>query len=291
VWDNWVKNLTSQELEVLLYVVVGIRKRVERCYRVVESYCYEPYSRALWRIKKHRSKSGGTESVHPLRQIWESINSAEDSIEDDVRQWAHTRSIIGSMSSKGAKSLQQSEEKFTQKRKDRARRVIEDTINRVLFGERKKEPKYVEIGGQKILVSSLETSRSTEDLEEDMMRVMRGEEDLHDMVVRQYKERALAMMEESRMAKERAREEAMEMVGEESKIVGYTEEQLKQLGVSTPKPTSSSQMSETDRAFLDYINKPVRVGWIGISGIPEEAKEEKRESLQDRIAARKAVMK
>jgi hypothetical protein len=289
VWDNWLKDLTSHELNMLLYVVMGLRKRVERCYKLVESFCYEPYSRALWRVKR----SGGGHQ-HPIRQIWGSINLAEDSIEEDIKHWSHTRSVVGSMSSKWAKSLQQSEEKFIRKRKERSQRVIEETVNRVLFGDKKQEPRYIDIGGQKILVSSVESSRSVEDLEEEMMRTMRGEEDLHEMVVRRYKERAKSMMEEARVEREKAREEAQSMIGESgNRMVGYTEEQLRQMGVSGNRSTNV-QVSETDQAFVDYINKPVKMGWIGISGTPEEAgKKDPGDigSLQDRISGRRPTIK
>lgn len=290
LWEFWAKSLSSQELDPMVSVIVGLRKRVDRCYKLVEAYSFESYSRSAWKIKRASTHK----DLHLLQQVWESINIAEDLIEEDIRMWAHTRSVVGAMSSKGAKSLKQSEDKFLQKRTSRYQKVIEDTVNTVLFGDRKKEPEYIEIGGQKVLMPNIESSQTVEEMEEEMARIMRGEEDFHDMVVRQYKERAKARIQEAKEAREKAREEAMGHVEESvaSQLVGYTEEQLKALGVKDRKATSVDPIPESDQAFLEYLEKPIKVGWIGLSGIPEEAKEKSGgETLQDRMSRRKPTMK
>ncbi len=293
LWSVWLKELTLSELNPMVSIIRGLRNRIDRCYGIIEAYCFEPYSRSAWRVQK----SGGIpENLHLLQKVWYSINTAEDLIEEDARLWSHTRAIVGSMSSKGAKSLQESEKKFLEKRKSKSHQIIEQTINRILFGEVKKEPEYIEINGQKVLMPAVQSSQTVEEMEEEMARIMRGEEDFHDMVVRQYKERAKARVEEAKRAREEAREEALG--GQEhsgpSKIVGYTEEQLRGLGVKSRRATSVGPIPESDQAFLEYLDKPVKIGWIGLSGIPEEANKGKKEdggSLQEKMTSRKTVMK
>ena len=292
LWDLWLNSLTTGELDPMVSIVKGLRKRVDRCYFLVEAYCFEPYSRSAWKVNKGVTRDNNS---HLLQKVWYSINTAEDEIEEDIRMWAHTRAVVGSMSSKGAKSLQQSEQKFLDKRKSKSHQIIEKTINRVLFGEVKKEPEYIEINGQKVLMPAVQSSQTVEEMEEEMARIMRGEEDFHDMVVRQYKERAKARVEEAKKAREEAREAALEAHGDSgpSKLVGYTEEQLRGLGVKSRKATSADPIPEADQAFLEYLEKPIKVGWIGLSGIPEEAKDssKKKGSLQEQMQARKPTMK
>jgi len=284
----WVESLINVELDVLCSVCFGLKKRMDRCYKLVEAYCHEPYSRYNWRIgTRPRGKTY-------VGQVWSSINRIEDQLDEDMRNWTHTRAIVGAMSGKAAKSLAQSEEKYVKSRKLAAQRTIERVVNEVLFGEvTPPEPEYIEIGGEKVMVPTI-SPQSLESLEAEMARAMSGEKDLHDILVEDYKARAKQHMENSRRAREEARNRSLESSQDESgSIKAYTPEQMEELGIrKSNNPTSVQSTSEVDRRFRDYLDTEVRIGWIGLKGIPEEATpSNEKSSLQDRLKKRNPTMK
>ena len=284
----WADNLLNVELDVLCSVCFGLKKRTDRCYKLVEAYCQEPYSRYNWKIG---TKSKGDTYVG---QVWSSINRIEDELEEDMRNWSHTRAIVGAMSGKAAKSLAKSEEQYIKSRKLSAQRTIEKAINEILFGEvAPPEPEYMEIGGEKVLVPII-SPQSLESLESEMARDMRGEKDLHDILVEDYKARARKHMEDAKRAREEARERSIELSKEDSGVIkAYTPEQMEQLGIrKASKPTSVQSTPEVDHRFRDYLGAEVKIGWIGLKGIPEEANNPvEKSSLQDKLSKRKPVMK
>jgi hypothetical protein len=284
----WADKLLNVELDVLCSVCFGLKKRMDRCYKLLEAYCHEPYSRYNWRIGTR--PKGDTY----VGQVWTSINKIEDDLDEDMRNWTHTRAVVGAMSGKAAKALARSEEKYVKSRKLSAQRTIEKAINEVLFGEvTPPEPEYIEIGGEKVLMPTI-SPQSLESLEAEMARDMRGEKDLHDILVEDYKARARKHMEDAKRAREEARERSIELSQEDSgTIKAYTPEQMEQLGIQKAnKPTSVQSTSEVDHRFRDYLDTEVRIGWIGLKGIPEEANKpvEKSSSLQDRLNKRKPTM-
>jgi hypothetical protein len=306
VYQEWTKEIDKESLEIMCYTLHGLRYRAERVMRLVEAFSYESYSRFMWKIRKEQMRS--LEDPTPAQQIWKMYNDIEDNLKEDSKTWIHTKAIIGSMSGKAAKSISQSEEKFMEERKKNSEKVIEDTVNAVLFGEKPtEEPVYVEINGQKVLMPKVKTS-SIEEMEEDMARVMRGEKDYHDLVVEDYKNKVRAKMAAIQIEREETRKRAMKIIEEEQtrdggdQVVGYTKEQLKELGKSQDfNTTTGSVISDEDRAFREYINNEVRIGWIGLSGVPEEANLSKTQSskkemyepmsLQDKITKRIPTLK
>ena len=288
VSQTWADKLLNVELDVLCSLCLGLKKRMDRCYKLVEAYCYEPYSRYSWRIG-NRPK-GETY----IGQVWSAINMMEDELDEDMRNWTHTRAIVGAMSGKAAKALAKSEEKYVKSRKLSAQRTIEKIINEILFGEvLPPEPEYVEIGGEKVLMPVI-SPQSLESLEAEMARSMRGEKDLHDILVEDYKARAKSHMEDAKRARKEARERSIESSqGESGVIKAYTPEQMEQLGVrKSSRPTSVQSVPEVDRRFRDYLDSEVKIGWIGLKGVPEEAKGPvEKPSLQDELNKRKPTMK
>ena len=299
VYNEWVKNLHYEQVIVVYTYVTGLRNRVGRATRIVDAYCHERYSRSQWRMS---GPPVGDRNI--VQRLWLAYNEAEDRYEADLRQWQHTRSIVGSMSGKGAKSLQEAEKKWDEKRENRARRTIEDAVNWIISGEREEQaPMTVTIDGKTYEVPKVHAAQTVEEMESEMMRAVRGEKDYHDLMVDRYKEFHRKRLEEAREKQRAALEAAWGDqeggLGGETRMVGYTPEQLAQINPSmlTKKPnTQRAAVSAERERFTEYLDSEVKVGWIGMRGTPEVAKNPQPEgggegSLQDKISRRKPTLK
>lgn len=298
VHQEWTRHLLRPQVDVLYAYVAGLRNRMDRAIRITDAYCHEGYSRSLWRMT---GKSLTGENV--IQRLWIAYNQAEDGYDLDLRQWAHTRAVVGSMTSKGAKSLAESEKRWEQRRKDRAQRTIEETVNWIISGDLEdQKPIIITMNGQTYEVPKVHGSQTVKEMEDEMMRAVRGEKDFHDVIVDQYKEYHRNRIAEAR----RKRQEALEKVwgtGEaglqgETRFVGYTPEQLAEINPSLLKKKPNAQRSpvspETQR-FHQYLDSDVKIGWLGTQG-PEEAAsrpspEDEGKSLQDKIARRTPRLK
>lgn len=298
VYNEWTRNVHYEQILVIYAYVTSLRKRIDRAIKITDAYCHERFSRSLWRMIGPAVGARNT-----IQQLWAAYNEAEDQFDADLRQWQHTRSIVGSMSAKGSKALKEAEDKWNQKREDRGRRLIEEAVNWIISGDPEdQEPLTVTIDGQTYEVPKVHAAQTVEEMESEMMRAVRGEKDYHDMLVERYKDSHRRRLDESR----RKQREAMEAVwgGQdeglrgETRMVGYTPEQLAKLNPSilSKKPnTHQSQSSpEVDR-FNQYLDSEVAVGWIGLQGTPESAESGQKkaggDSLQDQISRRTPRLK
>ncbi len=298
VYQEWVKNIHHEQALVIYVYITSLRNRVDRAIKITDAYCHERYSRSRWRM--NGTPSGDWNIV---QQLWVSFNEAEDNYDRDLRQWQHTRSIVGSMSGKGAKSLKEAEDKWREKKNAETHRVIENAVNWVISGDRSEQkPLVVSFGGQTFEVPKVHAAQTIEEMEAEMMRAVRGEKDYHDLMMDQYKEFHRKRLEEARQKQQAAREAAWGSQEEsglqgETRLVGYTPDQLANINPEVlkkrPNLQQSSSSPEQDR-FNQYLDTGVEVGWIGLKGTPEKAAApttQKSESLQDKISRRAPTLK
>lgn len=296
VYHEWVKDIPDSLLDVLYTYLIGLRYRVERAVKLTDAYCHEGYSRSLWRMMRHLSGS-----LNTVQRLWVAYNEAEDVYEMDLRHWKHTRAL--SMSAKAAKSIQDAENKWADRRREQAQRIIEDAVNWVISGSLKEKPLIkVTVNGQTYEVRNIHASQSADELHEEMMRAVRGEKDYHDIMIEQYKEFHRRRLEQARKEQQDAIAAAWghedEGVHAETSMVGYTREQLAELrpDVLTKRPTQQSHISPEEESFNQYVNQDIKVGWLGVTGMPEEAAFTKpasteTESLQDKISKRAPTLR
>lgn len=299
IFKEWLENTRWEHLEVFHPYILGLRNRIHRATRITHAFCNETYSRHLW---KNLGRPEEVQNV--VQRLWAAYNHADDVFDDDLRQWQHTRSIVGSMTNKGAKQLRKSADQWEEKRKTRQQKAIEDAINWVISGEREdQKPITVTVNGQEFTVPKVHASQTVEEMQEELMRAVRGEKDYHDHMVEQYKEFHRARLEKARQERQAALQKAREQVetrgiSGRTTIVGYTPEQLAQINPEVLRqPTARVQTSSPEHDRFDkYVKTDVEVGWIGTSGRPEAADpvEEgtpKKESLQDKISRRNPRLK
>lgn len=299
LFKEWLEDTRYEHVEVLHPYVLGLKNRLQRATRITHAYCNEVYSRNLW-----RSSGPPKRTQNIVQRLWVAYNEADDLFDTDMRQWQHTRSIVGSMSSKGAKQLRKSSDQWEEKRKVRQQKAIEDAVNWVISGEREEQkPITVTVNGRTYTVPKVHASQTVDEMQEELMRAVRGERDYHDHMVEQYKEFHRARLEGARqerqaaLQKARERAEARGITGRTT-IVGYTPEQLAQINPEILKqPTARVQATSPERDRFDkYVQTDVEVGWIGASGRPEAASPSEenapqKESLQDKISRRNPRLK
>ena len=311
------QEMPASFVSALYSVLDGLGRRVTRALTTVEAYCYEYYSRSLWRSVV------GNESTpiqNPVYRVWRSFNLAEDTRQADFAQWEHTRMYVSSMSSKGAKHLINEEKKLKQREQDRRNGVIEGTVTRILSGSQSVESGAVTVtlGGETFEVPRVMAARSAGDLMDEMERAARGEKDYHDKVVERYKEGIRNRVEAERTLRQEAYNTALTLAQEEAQapppspdqapppvqLVGYTPDQLREINLpSTFTPRrQTADASHGARLYDRYMQSASpKVGWVGVKGVPEpatpsapalgEGNEAPASPLQQAVAARKPTVK
>jgi hypothetical protein len=270
-------------VNVLYTVFDGLGRRVTRALSIVEAYCYEPYSRSLWRgIVGNEGKP----VQNPVYRVWRAFNLSEDTRQADFIQWEHTRMFVSAMSSKGAKHLLNEEKKIKQREQDRRNGAIEDTVTRILSGSRSVERSAVTVtlDGETFEVPRVMAARTADDLMAEMNRTVNGEKDYHDKVVERYKGDIRNRIESERTHRQEAYEGALAIARENAQaspdeapslpLVGYTPEQLRQLNFITPftPRRQTADVSHGTRLYDRYMQSAeTPVGWVGVKGVPEPA--------------------
>jgi hypothetical protein len=274
------QGLPTPFLNALYSVLDGLGRRVTRALALVEAYCYEPYSRSLW---KSVAGNEGKPVQNPVYRVWRAFNLAEDTRQADFMQWEHTRMYVSSMSSKGAKHLLNEEKKIKQREQDRRNSVIEETVTRVLSGSKSVEGSSVTVtlDGETFEVPRILSARTADELMAEMERTVKGDKDYHDKVVERYKEGIRARFETERARRQEAYDAAIALAHGEAgsaeepaslPLVGYTPTQLQQLGVTstfTPRK-QTADVSHGARLYDRYLQaRSPKVGWVGLKGVPE----------------------
>ena len=272
---------------------------MERAIKITDAYCHEDYSRSMWRMI---GPMEGDRNV--IQRLWVSYNKSDDANEADKRQWSHTQSIMGAMSGKAAKAVGESLRKWQQKKEDRARRTIEDAVNWIISGGREEQNLTVTINGETYVVPKVHASQTVAEMEDEMMRAVRGERDYHDILVDQYKQKHRQRLEEARKKQREATAAAWGESGEgegdgfhgETRFVGYTTAQLAEISPAMLKKkpnTRRDAVSPERQRFTDYLETDVKVGWLGANSLPEEVKKKPAEgqTLQDKINRRTPQIK
>lgn len=307
-YNEWFRDLSTEWVDVLFSFVWGLRSRVDRATRIVSAYAYEDYSRNLWAIAPDGHRSGNI-----VRRLWSLYNKGEDEFQASLRQWAHTRAVVGAMSGKGAKSISQAEKKWVAQRKEHAQKIIEETVNWIIYGDPEEQPPVVvTIGGKEYVVPKIHAALSVEELYGELMQSVRGERDYHDEMIARYKDfhrqRMEQMEREQREALEAAAkargDDLAEGIGGETRMVGYTMDQLSHVNPKLVERGPNVQRETFDpdaERFRQYLDTDVGVAWIGADGnpTPVDQKPTKPEpgsnpdpggegaSLQDRVANRR----
>lgn len=304
LYQGWLKDCPEEILEVLFFCIVGLRNRVQRAIRLTYAFCYENYSRSFWRmIGDHKDWS----NCSVVSRLWRAFNYQEDLRVLDEREWEHTKVISGSMSKKAFDSINKFLNDSKSKDREKRQREVEGAVNWAFFGEKEEQESptvKVNYGGQEHeLPITTKGSDSAESMIAEMKKVMRGEKDLHDILVEEYHENIRKRREEEMARRRKILEDALERRADEevtggTVMTGYTKEQMEQLKLEGSKKTG--QLYDAKEGFLyeRFIQPKIVVGVLGKTG-PEQAdnsntgkvSDNPKESLQDKIAKRSPELK
>jgi len=295
-------SLHEKELKALYSIIEGLGTRVSRCFELAEAYCYEPYSRNSWRPSL---KDIPRSEDNPIRRMWRAFNLVEDSREEDFNRWEHTRASVASMTSKGAKAMATEEKKLRDREKMRRNSVIEEAITKRLSGTETLDGNLVSVtlDGETFEVPVIMSPRSSDELFAEMDKAMKNKKDYHDLVVDKYKRGIQERFEQEREQREELYRRASEQAYEDSNsegtpLVGYTSEQLREMKLTTPfTPKKEYAPNESSSRLYDrYVKQEVKVGWIGVKGLPEEAGNDAptrapQPSLDEALKSRKPTLR
>jgi len=289
-------------VEKLFSVYTALQNQVHKAFTLLEAYCYEDYSRMFWRMAgrstpAHETMSGipglSTLGMNHLQRLWVAYNISEDDRNQWQQDWSAAKLVASAQSPKGVRRLNQREEGERKLEEERRKKVIE----RVFY----------EATGKRVGESSgmvVYRSVTPEELVEEMHRWQRGEKDAHDLVVDSYKNQIRAKHEAERQKHEermRALEQLQVETGAQgaSVLVGYTEEQMRQLRMDPNSPLRKrgavvASNTNAARLYQKYVAPEIVVGGIGDGGkaiaAPREVGHEEGGTLNDAVATRRVQL-
>lgn len=235
-----------------------------------EAFCYTASSRYLWSKWKTSSKLGAfIEGVgdHELTDIhlqWVSFNELEDEREKVEDAWNRSFFEASAMNPKGVEKVQKNWETNRKRQKERREKVIQLAEK----GEVSKD-------------SSVDALKSEEDLQKEYWSWVKGEEDDHDKIVREYKEKLAEYLKNGRQLISRQKEEVEEMAGAlnslsmNTPLKAFSDDEIEKLVShqrrSTVKVDDSSDYD--DLLSKKYLNSKQTI--------------ENKSSLMDQVSSRK----
>lgn len=229
--EDLFRNVTAPVLDFLYAAVITIRTRVTDAASLFEAYCYELQSRSNWRMFGRRCPSVQSPAwvaaagSNSLQRLWVSYNLYED---DRIRwenDWYAATTVAATMAPKWVKEIRTEESNRWKAEVERREAAMRKARKLETTSEESEQ-------GRRIV-----RHRTNEDLIEQMKRWQRGELDDHDQIVRDYKDNIRRRHEAERIAHERrmeALEAAKDAVPGADSVVGYTPEQLSEMGLDAP---------------------------------------------------------
>ena len=253
--------------ELFKATIGALQARIDRAMRLVEAFCYEDFGRSTWLnlgrpFDPHRLKS-----ANRVFRWWCVYNYNQDRLEEDDREWNHTRMIVSAMASQGAKKLYDEADRSRERRKEKRRRRIEETVNWVIRGDVPKEKVFVEVGGEKVEVQDMNFAQTFADLTEEMHRVFSGEKDYHDLIVDNYYTRIREGVErKQKEAQKQRRKREAELPATQQALVGYSPQQLQELRpeLAKRKTPKTAVNPEFDGVYSRYIKNEIKPGVLGM---------------------------
>jgi hypothetical protein len=295
-----LRNMPPNGRDILFNVVLGLFDRTGKAVEAVESYAYEKMSRYKWRTMGGQSfgEYSGVPSLgtNNVQRMWTFFNTIEDQrIADDVL-WDGFKLTASATSPKGVKKIDAHDRQQRQRELDH-RQSIQDQFFYTVKGVVKPVKE-----GERNLDGPHMGPKTADDLVDEMQRWVSGDDDWHDAIVREYKQRVSENFERHK-AESAARAAALAAAREEvsdvpQPLVGYTPEQLAViLGERNPGPPGVRQVGGNEgqvREYLytKYIDRPADPGALKVEDgrmkvMGQVGKE--RPDLDQQIANRQVV--
>jgi len=303
-------NLPMHMINHLFSCLMGLLQRSSLALTRTEAYCYEPYSRAMWRmcgrnLPSLQSVNGipGSDrmGLNHVQRLWVAYNLAEDSREQLQKDWGAAKLVASATSPKGVQKLNASDERIQKQEAIRRKGVWTRMVSFALYGDEdmpeENKPWVLRVEGQATAVQPVKIASTDAELDEQFRRWVAGERDWHDLVVDTYKDRIKQQFEEAQAQRESAMADAVQegVSGGETVLVGYTLEQLqefrKDLAQVRPVARKVFEGSVPATTYKKWVAQEPSPGKLkaDANGV-YEVEVEAPASLQDQVASRKPVI-
>lgn len=279
----------------LAYVVNSLTDRQTRCYSLLDAFCHESFSRALWRqtggVYPSPAYSGlpvSNMGMTPIQRIWQMYHRMEDIREETDSAWSHAKLVASASSPKGIEQLNQKEQAARQAEKERKQELLDRTYYKWI-GYLKEDGT---VKGMDVPV--FRQASTSDELADEMRKWVSGEMDFHDRVVAEYKQFVLDSYEHEMTDRQQRVEEVRRQLDEQGEdteaitLVGYTLDQLRE----RVQPTLRKTVYENPKGatFLyDRYGGPVSSGTLAVQDGKVVVKEPS--SLDEQIAGRDLTYK
>lgn len=201
----------------LYYRVLGLMNRYQRSMELAQAYSYESYGRHSWYTNGRKIPTNAFNMINGVQTLWQFVNIIEDRFENSEMHWNHAKFIASAMSPKGVKKQMSKDEQAKKKRDAEREEYIVKSLRYLKTQNESDKP---------ILVNA----KTDDELMDEYKRWVAGDQDNHDLIVQNYKDRIrLGMEERDRQAAQRIQElmgdgergvfSATRIAGEEAKEV------------------------------------------------------------------------
>lgn len=270
----------------LLITLTVLLDESDQAFRYLEPYSYETESRAIWLSWKAQSEFGISflKEMNEVQLHWTTWNQIEDERKKVRQEWEQALLVTSSMNAKGAKSIREGWESDDRK----TERYREELMARARRGDIEGVEKR----------KALSKDEDYDDLKAEYKRWLKGEEDEHDRIIREYKQSMTRKIAEEKERAERARienrrkrEQALSLRNTSSistPVVGLTDEEVARLATAPKRFKETNEYEEKyehvkERYILAQETSPnVEVDEQGnlVSKVPQ------KKSLMEQLANR-----
>ena len=260
---KYIKTLPMYAINKLFSVYTGLYNRMSTSLSRIEAFCYEDYSRSLWRSLNQKSTC-----ENHVQRVWVAFNLDEDIRDIWDRELIAARFVASATSPKGVKQVIQADTQDKKRRKDNRDQIIYRMV--------------AEATGQIIHNTLHFEARTVEDLETEMQHWLAGEKDLHDLVVDAYKDTIRKNLEEDRKRYQENMQQIAEGVSGGTVSV-VSDAEFKEYLANTDRTPKIYEEGNQDRMYDRYLNKtPVFVGMRPDGKFEDIAKPSLQESIVNR---------
>jgi len=301
-----LSKIPKSSLDVLFYLAVGLINRTHTALEGTESFCYESTSRLLWkqnnRVLPNAAQISGVPGVSQLglnsiQKMWVSFNITEDERVSDQINWSNAKFIASASAPQGVEKVNKKDDNRNRNEEERRADVCDFYFyNRLgLLKEEDQDHRSAARG--------MQYAATVDELEDEMRRWVTGEQDQHDMMVEEYKNEIRRRMEEERIAKEIAWEEARLAAQDEGEymppipmqLVGLTHDEVLEIvaqrrgGVKAGAKFVHQHDSPVRHKLFDkYLDVHESSGLLQVEG--NEIKEKKSPSLGQQVLERDLIL-
>lgn len=306
---EFLRRSHKRVISTLFNVVLGFFLRGKKASNYLESFLYEEESRRLWHSLNRghfslvdRAGIPGVDRLgqNPTQAAWVAWNTLEDTREEQEYLWSQTKVLVSIQSGKAAQKLD-SRDKNRHDSETRRRSDVQTKAYQIFCGQLGPEGKNLTTSTG-LVVRSTQTN---EDLVEEMRNWVTGNQDDHDRIVEEYKERIrreylareeakAQVLEESKKRREDA---ARNLGSTKTRLTAFTPKQLSEKFPQAGKPGTRFivEADPVSKLFNRYLRDvPEAAPGLSVEGdrlmVDTPARVDPPTPLNDLIATRKSLL-